>query len=140
MNILFMCVANSARSQIAEGLAKKIFGGAARIESAGSNPSHVNPLAVQVMQEVGVDLTGHFSKTCDDLDPGFLNDLTHVITLCAEEVCPILSSDAQKLHWPLPDPAGNSGDDAARLARFRQTRDTLEERLGAFAVQVGVRV
>jgi len=123
MNILFMCVANSARSQIAEGLARRILGGEAHIESAGSRPSRLNPLAVAVMQEVGIEISRHYSKSVDELDPDFLAQLDYVVTLCADEVCPTVLSKAKKIHWPLPDPAGQSGSDEEQLERFRKVRD-----------------
>lgn len=133
MNILFMCVANSARSQMAEGLAKKFFGDRAVVASAGSQPSRVNPFAIQVMKELGIDISGHHSKSVDDLDPGFIAKLDYVITLCAEEVCPILISKAQKLHWPLPDPARNRADNEEELISFRQTRDAILEKIHNYA-------
>ena len=137
MKILFMCVANSARSQMAEGLAKKILGSGVHIESSGSEPSNVNPFAIQAMKEIGIDISSHYSKSCDDLDPSFLTTLDYVITLCAEEVCPILVSKAKKLHWPMPDPAKKEGTEAENLARFRQTRDALAKEIQAFAQELG---
>lgn len=130
MKILFMCVANSARSQLAEGLAKAVFGTSAEIESAGSKPSRVNPLAIEVMREIGIDLSDHRSKSVDDLDPDFVAKLDYVVTLCAEEVCPTLVSKAKKIHWPHPDPAGNdelSRDD--QLNRFREVREQIRAKL-----------
>jgi protein-tyrosine-phosphatase/N-acetylglutamate synthase-like GNAT family acetyltransferase len=128
--ILFLCVANSARSQMAEGLARHLFGPAAAVQSAGSQPSRVNPYAIEVMRELGIDLGGHVSKSVDTIDPATI-DL--VITLCAEEVCPVFLSQAKRLHWPIPDPAsddpGLSRDDM--LARFRQARDTIRGKLAA---------
>jgi len=118
-----MCVANSARSQIAEGLARRILGGEAHIESAGSQPSRLNPLAVAVMQEIGIEISHHYSKSVDELDPDFLAQLDYVVTLCADEVCPTVLSKAKKIHWPLPDPAGQSGSDEEQLERFRKVRD-----------------
>jgi len=139
VNILFMCVANSARSQLAEGLAKKLFGKHATVESAGSRPAKVNPFAVRAMKEVGVDLSRHYSKSSDDLKPGFVAQLDYVITLCAEEVCPtMVSQKAKKLHWPLPDPAGKAGSDEEQLARFRETRDAIAIKLKAFATEAGI--
>lgn len=126
MNILFMCVANSARSQLAEGLARALFGKSARVESAGSKPATVNPLAIEAMGEVGIDLSTHRSKSVDDLDPAFVAGLDFVITLCAEEVCPVVISKARKLHWPLPDPAGGG------IEGFRETRDAIKAKLEAF--------
>ena len=129
MKILFMCVANSARSQLAEGLARKAFPNA-EIQSAGSHPGTLNPYAVKVMNEIGIDISNHHSKSVDDLSPNFLVDLDYVITLCAEEVCPVLVSKAKKLHWPLPDPA--SKDKLTQeefINRFRAARDSISEKL-----------
>ncbi len=137
MNILFMCVANSARSQLAEGLARRMFGSAIKIESAGSKPGKLNLLAVKAMAEIGEDISKHYSKSCDDLNPGFIRSLNYVITLCAEEVCPIVDSPAKKLHWPLPDPAKNEGSEEDQLKRFRETRDALITRLEVFAAEHG---
>src|SRR5690349_5596039 len=95
--ILFLCVANSARSQMAEGLARMLFGDRAGIQSAGSRPSRVNPYAIEVMREVGADLAGHASKSVETIDAGTVDT---VITLCAEEVCPAFLGNARRLHWP----------------------------------------
>ncbi len=138
MNILFMCVANSARSQMAEGLARTMLGDSAKVESAGSQPSKVNPLAIKAMQEIGIDISKHYSKDYDHLKPGFIASLNYVITLCAEEVCPQMVSRAQKIHWPLPDPAGKEGSDETRLGRFRETRDALLKKITDFAQEVGI--
>ena len=135
MKILFMCVANSARSQLADGLAKEIFGHQATINSAGSKPSHVNPFAIRVLKEIGIDISSHTSKSVDDLPQDFILELDYVITLCAEEVCPVIISSAKKLHWPLPDPAG-AGDDEEQMSRFRATRDEIQTRLNTFASQI----
>ena len=129
-SVLFLCVANAARSQMAEGLARIFFGDAVRVQSAGSRPSHVHPIAVAVMQERGVDISSHTSKSVDIIDPASV-DL--VITLCAEEVCPVFLSPAPRLHWPLPDPddKGTVADENERRQRFRTTRDELERRIAA---------
>jgi arsenate reductase len=130
MKILFMCVANSARSQLAEGIARSLFPDNVEIQSAGSNPSAVNPLAIQVLKEIGIDASKQNSKSIDKLSPDFINSLDYLITLCAEEACPILAFKAEKLHWPLPDPAGqNSLSDEQRLSLFRTTRDAIKSRL-----------
>lgn len=131
MNILFMCVANSARSQLAEGLAKNIFNNQAHIQSAGSKPSTVNPFAIRVLNEIGIDISTHFSKSVNELPADFINQLDYVITLCAEEVCPVIISHAKKLHWPLPDPAG-TGTEAELILRFQETRNELLDRLNEF--------
>ncbi len=131
MKILFLCVANSARSQMAEGLAKNILGDVAIIESAGSEPSgKVHPDAITVMKEEGLDISDHSSKFYDDLSESFLSGLDYVITLCAEEVCPVLASDAKKLHWGMPDPAAASEEE--RLDSFRTIRDKIKKKLLEF--------
>lgn len=122
--ILFLCVANSARSQMAEGLARAQFGDRAVVASAGSVPTHVNPRAIAAMAEIGIDITGHQSKSVDDIDPGRF-DL--IVTLCADEVCPVVPGRVARLHWPLPDPAAAPPDQAA--ARFREVRDEIQRRL-----------
>jgi amino-acid N-acetyltransferase len=129
---LFLCVANSARSQMAEGLARRLFGGRVPVESAGSRPSRVNPMAIEVMLEVGVDLAAHRSKGVDDLDR---DGIDQVITLCDEEVCPKWLDQARRLHWPVSDPATHDpavGPDELR-ARFRRGRDEILHRLVAHA-------
>lgn len=99
VHILFLCVANSARSQIAEGLAKAMFGTQANIESAGSEPSgKVQPWAIEVLREENIDISKNGSKSVEQLPLSFLAELNYVITLCAEEVCPTLPSKAKRLH------------------------------------------
>lgn len=125
--ILFLCVANSARSQMAEGLARARFGDRARVQSAGSAPAPVNPLAVRALAELGIDISGQRSKRADSIDPSTVDT---VVTLCADEVCPVFPSRVRRLHWPLPDPAGAPGSEEERLARFRTVRDAIAARLG----------
>ncbi len=124
--LLFLCVANSARSQMAEGLARARFGDRVRVASAGSSPATVNPFAIAALDEVDIDISGHRSKRVDAIEPAAV-DL--VVTLCAEEVCPAFLGHARRLHWPLPDPAGAAGSDAERLAGFRAVRDEIARRL-----------
>lgn len=127
-----MCVANSARSQLAEGLAKEIFPDA-EIASAGSHPGKLNPHAVQVMKEIGIDISNHYSKSVDDLSPRLIVALDYVITLCAEEVCPTMVSRAKKLHWPFTDPASKELlSEAQSLERFRTARDGIKTKLLQF--------
>jgi arsenate reductase len=128
--LLFLCVANSARSQMAEGLARHLFGAGVPAQSAGSEPTRLSPYAVEVMAEAGIDLTGYSSKPVAAIDPATVDT---VVTLCAEEVCPIFPGAARRLHWPIPDPAS---DDPRRsredqLARFRAARETIREKLVA---------
>lgn len=132
MKILFLCVANSARSQMAEGLAKDILGPEFDIRSAGSEPSgKVHEDAIKVMAEVGIDISSHVSEFYDDLPTDFLSNLDYVITLCAEEVCPTLASArAKKLHWGMPDPA--SASEVERLDSFREIRDKIKQKMVEF--------
>ncbi len=125
-HVLFLCVANSARSQMAEGIARALAPARVTISSAGSRPSQVNPLAIRVLDEMGIDIRGHRSKTVDAVSPAGVDV---VVTLCAEEVCPVFLGDALRVHWPLPDPAGVGGTDEERLRAFREARDELRRRL-----------
>jgi arsenate reductase len=135
MNILFLCVANSARSQIAEGLAKSMLGSEHNIQSAGSIPSgEVHPNAVKAMDDIGIDIREQYSKSINDLDNGFLNNLDYVITLCAEEVCPVLNNDAKKLHWLNEDPANNSFSEKQLITSFSMTRDNLFKLIKKFII------
>ncbi len=131
-SILFLCVANSARSQMAEGLGRMIFGDRVPVQSAGSEPSRVNPFAIEVMHELGVDLATHRSKSVQTIDPATVGT---VITLCAEEVCPVFLGEARRLHWPIPDPASadSSIPREEMLARFRVARDTIRGLLERFS-------
>ena len=133
-SVLFLCVANSARSQMAEGLARDLFGDAVRVQSAGSQPSRVNPYAVRAMAEVGIDLSSHASKSVQSIDP---ESVDLVITLCAEEVCPLMLVDLPHLHWPLTDPdrKGEELSDEERLEHFRVARDELAARLRVLVEQ-----
>ncbi len=126
--ILFLCVANSARSQMAEGLARKLFGARVAVQSAGSEPSTVNPYAIEVMREVGVDLASHHSKSVQTIDPATVGT---VVTLCTEEVCPVLLGSARRLHWPIQDPATRDSTlpREEMLSRFRTARDRIQGRL-----------
>lgn len=126
-------MANSARSQLAEGLARELFP-EAEIRSAGSNPGKLNPLAVIAMKEIGIDISNQFSKSIDDLPPRFIVELDYIITLCAEEVCPMMTAPrAKKLHWPFPDPATKESlPESEALKRFREARDALQNRLKQF--------
>lgn len=124
--ILFLCVANSARSQMAEGLARARFGDTLRVQSAGSDAAGVNPLAGKVLAELGIDISAQTSKTVDKIDPATVDT---VVTLCAEEVCPVYLAKARRLHWPLPDPTAGGGSEEEQVERFRKTRDELKRRI-----------
>ncbi len=125
-----MCVANSARSQLAEGLARSVLSDVANIESAGSKPSNVNPFAIEALKEIGIDISTQTSKSIEQLPQDFAENLDYIITLCAEEVCPVIfAKKAQRLHWPLPDPAGTDEPKEITLQKFRTTRDEIRRRL-----------
>jgi protein-tyrosine-phosphatase len=125
-HLLFLCVQNSARSQLAEGIARFLAPQTVSVSSAGSSPAYVRPQAIQVLKEIGIDISGHRSKAIEEIDAASVDA---VVTLCAEEVCPVFLGDVIRLHWSLPDPAKAPGDDEARLNAFRATRDELFRRL-----------
>ena len=122
-----MCVANSARSQMAEGIAKTLYPNI-EFKSAGSIPSKVNPLAIQVMEEINIDITDHFSKDFESLDNKFRDELNTVFTLCKEEVCPVLNSKAQIFSIPFDDPASDHFS-SNQLDKFREVRDSIFDKL-----------
>ena len=130
--ILFLCVANSARSQMAEGLARALLGDGIEALSAGSRPSRLNPYATEVMAELGIDISAHRSKSVDEIDG---QGLDAVITLCAEEVCPVLPGQVRRIHWPIPDPASDDPSVSAQemRQRFRTARDRIRERIEGLA-------
>lgn len=126
LKILFLCVANSARSQMAEGIARTKLGSNVEVFSAGSNPKNINPLAIDAMQEIGIDISNYHAKSINTID--FAN-IDVIVTLCAEEICPIVLGDHQKYHWPLPDPANQLLSHAEQIKFFRHVRDDLVERI-----------
>jgi arsenate reductase len=113
---------------MAEGLARALLGPEHLITSAGSSPTSVNPYAVEAMAELGIDITGHASKSVDQYD---VSEFDYVVTLCAEEVCPLLPANVNRLHWPINDPASDDpslpADEMRR--RFREARDKIQSRL-----------
>jgi len=120
--ILFLCVANSARSQMAEGIARSLILPGVKIWSAGSRPTSVRPEAIAVPQEIGIDISGHRSKSITEIPS---SEVDTVITLCGEEECPVFLGNARRLHWGLPDPAAAVGSEAERLAAFKEVRNKL---------------
>jgi arsenate reductase len=125
-HILFLCVANSARSQMAEGIARSLAPSGVTVSSAGSKPSFVRPQAITALNEIDIDISGHRAKGMETIDGGTVDA---VITLCAEEVCPVFLGKAVRLHWGLPDPAAVEGGEETRLDAFRSVRDELFRRL-----------
>lgn len=122
---------------MAEGLAKKILGEKTQIESAGSHPGQVNPIAIQVMDEMGIDIRDQYSKAVEDLLHSFSMNLDLVITLCAEEVCPAILTKAKKLHWPMPDPVNPHLPKEAQLVQFRAVRDAIGVKIEDLAKSLG---
>lgn len=129
--LLFLCVGNSARSQMAEGLARAHFGDAVRVQSAGSHPTTVHPLAITALGEVGIDIAGQRSKSVAEIDA---DSVDLVVTLCAEEVCPVFPKRVRKIHWPLPDPAAEPSPTEHPLEAFRDVRDELARRIAELDV------
>ncbi len=128
LRVLFLCTGNSARSQMAEGLLRDLAGERIDVFSAGTRPAAVNPAAIEVMAERGIDIRHHRSKGLDEyLDQPF----DFVITVCdqAAEACPVFPGPAQRIHWSFPDPAAVQGCVEERRAAFRAVRDGLEAHL-----------
>jgi arsenate reductase len=126
--LIFLCVANAARSQMAEGLARTRAPGDWKIMSAGSHPGkRVSTRAVAVMQEIGVDISHQQPKSINEVNP---KESDLVITLCSDEVCPVLPKTVRRLHWPLRDPANAKGTEEEQLQAFRDVRDELDRKLG----------
>lgn len=126
--VLFLCTGNSCRSQMAEGLLRHGYGHRFEAFSAGINPTDVNPYAVQVMDEIGIDISRQQSKSID----AFLDmDLDIVITVCdhANESCPLFPGNVQRLHWGFYDPAAAEGDESEILTVFRTVRDQIKAKL-----------
>ena len=115
---------------MAEGIARRVFAGSRQVWSAGSEPSAVNPLATAALAEIGIDISGHRSKSVAAIP---LDEISMVVTLCADEVCPTLAAEVERLHWPLSDPAGIEGSADQRLDAFRGVRDEIESRLNELA-------
>lgn len=137
MNILFLCVGNSARSQIAEGLAREMLPSEFIIRSAGSSPiGFIHEGAIDTMKEIGIDISNQSSKDINDLDIEFMHNLDCVITLCAEEICPVLQNNAKKIHWPNPDPANENISENQQRILFRKTRENIFVMLRKFFTNI----
>tara|TARA_B100000989_G_scaffold282373_1_gene247373 strand:+ start:225 stop:650 length:426 start_codon:yes stop_codon:yes gene_type:complete len=135
MNILFLCVGNSARSQIGEGLAKDMLPKHFDIRSAGSDPAnYVHEDAIYVMNEIGIDISSNKPKTINSIDKDFMDKLDYVITLCAEEVCPVVSESTNVLHWPNVDPDNNNYSKVQSITAFTKTRDDIFNLLKKFFI------
>lgn len=131
MRVLILCTGNSARSQMAEGLLRHDGGASFEVASAGTKPSHVRPEAIAAMREIGIDISGHRSKSVDEF-AGQAFDF--VITVCdnARESCPAFPATTRRIHWSLDDPAAVQGSEEERLVAFRRVRDELRQQLQRF--------
>jgi arsenate reductase (thioredoxin) len=129
--ILVLCTGNSARSQMAEGLFRREGGEGWEVFSAGTRPSTVRPEAIAAMREIGIDISGHRSKSVDEFIGG---EFDYVVTVCdnARDHCPAFPGARNRVHWSFEDPAAVEGSDAVRLAAFRRIRDLIHERVRAF--------
>ncbi|WP_044478655.1 arsenate reductase (thioredoxin) [Paenibacillus antibioticophila] len=133
--VYFLCTGNSCRSQIADGFLRALSGEKYEVKSAGLEAHGLNPRAVQVMKEAGIDISGNSS---DVIDPDILNQATYVITLCghADEHCPvIMNPNVIKWHWGFDDPAKATGTEEDILTQFRNVRDAIKSRIELFIGQ-----
>ena len=132
--VLFLCTANSCRSQMAEGFLRHLAGDRFEAASAGAHPTQLNPDAVRVMRERGIDISAYRSK---DVTEFWNQRVQYVITVCdkAKETCPIFPFAFTSLHWSLEDPAAAQGTEAEHLAVFRRVRDEIEEHVREFVAQ-----
>ena len=137
-DVLFVCVHNSARSQMAEAFLNQICGDKFEARSAGLEPGKLNPVVVEAMREIGVDISGNQTKSVSDMiASGKL--FTHVITVCDEasaERCPIFSGVMERLHWSFPDPSGFQGTPAEKLARTRKVRDAIRKKIEQWCAEI----
>ena len=129
--VLFLCTHNSARSQMAEGLLRNLAGEDFDVSSAGTEKTRVHPLAIEAMQEIGIDINGQTSKTMDAFSGRHFD---YVITVCdrANESCPAFPGDTERIHWSLDDPSEATGTAEQRLRAFRLVRDAIQQRLRTF--------
>jgi len=131
--VLFLCTGNSARSQMAEGLLRHLAGDKFDVFSAGVNPAQVNPLAIKVMSEIGIDISHHRSKSAMEFIGQKFN---YVITVCdnARQTCPVFPGEYEKIHWDIEDPAEARGNEEERLSIFRKIRDKIKENILSFLI------
>jgi len=130
--VLFLCTGNSARSQMAEAFLRKYAGDHFEVHSAGLEPKGIHPLTQQVMEEIGIPLEGHRSKSLDEY---FIKmQIGYLITVCAhaEEKCPTMPGLGARVHWPFEDPAAFEGTEYGKLNKFRQVRDQIEAQVKAW--------
>jgi arsenate reductase (thioredoxin) len=134
--VIFVCTHNSARSQMAEGMLRAFGSDRFEVFSAGTEVTFVRPEAIAVMDEIGIDISGHTSKSIGEF---MGEEFSWLVTVCdeAKEACPTIPGVAQQAHWSIEDPAAVEGDEAARLEAFRQARDIIRDRLHIFVLAAG---
>jgi arsenate reductase (thioredoxin) len=139
VKVMFLCTGNSCRSQMAEGLARRLGNGLLEVHSAGVMPVGVNPNAVKVMAEIGIDISGQTSK---GIEPELLDRMDYIITLCghADMLCPKTPEGVEKIHWPIDDPIKAIGTEEKVLGEFRRARDEIKGRVVEFIREVRGRV
>lgn len=137
--VLFICIHNSARSQMAEAWLNHVCGDFFAAQSAGLEPGTLNPLVVEVMREAGIDISGKKTQAVFDVfKSGQL--FSHIITVCdaaSAEKCPIFPGHGKRLHWSFPDPSALSGGEAEKLARVREIRDEIRRKIEAWCEEAG---
>ena len=130
-NVLFICIHNSARSQMAEAFLKEMCGAEFEAHSAGLEPGRLNPVVVEAMRELGIDISGNQTKTVADMiNSG--KTFAYAITVCDEtsaERCPIFPGVTQRLHWGFPDPSAFQGAPEQKLAMTREVRDAIRRKI-----------
>jgi arsenate reductase (thioredoxin) len=134
--VIFVCTHNSARSQMAEGMLRTFAGDRFEAFSAGTEATRVRPEAITVMDEIGIDISGHASKSIEQ----FLGEeFSWLITVCdeAKEACPTIPGVGQQAHWSIEDPSAIEGDEATRLEAFRDARDIIRDRVHIFVLAAG---
>ena len=131
LKVMFLCTGNSCRSQMAEGLARELGKGLIEAYSAGLMPAGVNPWAIKVMGDIGIDISGQKSKAIDEMT---LRTMDMVVTLCnnAAEACPWTPPELKRVHWPIKDPVGAVGPEEKILREFRRARDEIKEKIQEF--------
>jgi arsenate reductase (thioredoxin) len=136
--VLFVCIHNSARSQMAEAFLNQICGEQFEAHSAGLEPGNLNPIVVEAMREIGIDISGNKTKAVFDMfKSGKI--FQHVITVCDEtsaERCPIFPGISQRLHWSFPDPSGFPGTHDEKLAKTREVRDIIKQKIEEWCAEV----
>jgi arsenate reductase (thioredoxin) len=136
VRVLILCTHNSARSQMAEALLRSYGNGRFQVQSAGSEVTRVNPLAIDAMNEVGIDISGARSKHMNEFVD---QEFDFVITVCdsAAEACPMFPGPARRIHWSFPDPSAAAGGDDEQLATFREVRDAIAQQIHKWVNEAG---